>query len=104
LSITKDHSKAVQILKDGIKYNKNSAALYFALGHEYRFLQRYDDAVDVYLRSAKIDEVKCKDAYRFVGLIYYNQKDEKKAKKYFEIYIKAGGKDPKVIQILKKIP
>ncbi len=104
LSKNKDHPKAIQVLKNGIRNTKNSYSLYFALGHEYRLSQMYDDAIDAYLRAVKIDEVKCRDSYKFVGNIYYTRKDEKKAKKYYEMYINAGGNDPKISQLLKKLP
>jgi tetratricopeptide (TPR) repeat protein len=104
LSKNKDHSKSIQILKEGLRNNKNSYSLLIVLGHEYRALKMYNDAVDSYLRAVKIDEAKCLDAYKYVGTIYYSQKDEKKAKKYYEMYITAGGKDPKVTQLLKRLP
>lgn len=99
----KDHSKAIQTLRDGIRYDKNNPALHYALGQEYRTLKIEEVAIQEYLKAAKLDEEKFKDAYKHIGNLYYVKKDFKKAKKHYESYINAGGTDPKVVKLLKKM-
>ncbi len=99
-----DHNRAVDALYAGIARNKKNAFLLIALGHEYRLLKQVDKAIDAYLRATKIDETKGIDGYKFVGHIYYSLNDMKKAKKYYEMYVSAGGKDPKVTALMRKIP
>lgn len=99
----KDHSRAIQVLRDGLKYSKNKPALHYALGQEYRALKIDEVAVQEYLKAAKLDVQKYKDAYRHIGNIYYVKKDLKKAKKHYELYINAGGTDPKVVKLLGRI-
>ena len=99
-----DHAKAVEILLDGIRYNKKNALLYLALGHEYRIMKKEFEALDAYLKAVKTDEQKSKEAYKYIGNIYYMKKDEKKAKKYYEMYISVGGEDKRVNKLLEKLP
>ncbi|HEX2959204.1 MAG TPA: tetratricopeptide repeat protein [Chitinispirillaceae bacterium] len=99
-----DHNRAVDALYAGIARNKKSTFLYIALGHEYRLLKQSDKAIDAYLRATKIDESKGIDGYKFVGHVYYSLNDPKKAKKYYEMYIGAGGNDPKVTDMIRRIP
>lgn len=99
----KDHSRAIQVLRDGLRYSRNNPALHYALGHEYRAMKIDEVAVQEYLKAAKLDSQKYKDAYRHIGNIYYMKKDYKKAKKHYELYINAGGDDPKVHKILRRL-
>jgi tetratricopeptide (TPR) repeat protein len=99
-----DHVRAVDALYAGIARNKKSALLYIALGHEYRVMKQVDKAIDAYLRAPKIDESRGIDGYKFVGHVYYSLNDLKKARRYYEMYVSAGGKDPKVSALLKKLP
>ena len=57
-------------------------------------------AIDSYLKAVKIDEIGMVEAYRYIGNIYYREGNEKKAKKYYELYIKLGGKNKKVQRYL----
>lgn len=92
----KDHAQAIENIKVGIKQDKKNAMLYMALGHEYRVTHDNEAALKAYETAAKLDEVNGIEAYRYMGNIYYKKGDEKKAKKYYEIYIKRGGQDMKV--------
>jgi len=98
-----DHSSAIQVLRDGLRYSKNNPALHYALGHEYRAMKIDEVAIQEYLKAVKMDSEKYNDAYRHIGNIYYMNKDYKKAKKHYELYINAGGTDPKVVKLLKKL-
>jgi len=102
-SKSKDHAKAVEMLKEGIRQNKKNGPLYMALGHEYRMMKQDDDALEAYLKAAKTDNEQSKEAYRHIGNIYYTKRDEKKAKKFYEMYINEGGTNAKVKAILKKL-
>lgn len=99
-----EHDRAVDALNAGIARNKKNAFLYIALGHEYRLLKQSDKAIDAYLKAAKADDTKGMDGYKFVGHVYFSLNDQKKAKKYYEMYVAAGGKDPKVRALMRKIP
>jgi tetratricopeptide (TPR) repeat protein len=99
-----DHFRAVDALYAGIARNKKSVLLYIALGHEYRLMKQWDKAIDAYLRATKIDESRGVDGYKFVGHVYYTLKDLKKAKRYYEMYISAGGKDPKITALISRLP
>lgn len=99
----KDHSRAIQVLRDGLRYSRNNPALHYALGHEYRAMKIEEVAIQEYLKAAKLDNQKYKDAYRHIGNIYYVKKDHKKAKKHYELYINAGGTDPKVARLLRRL-
>lgn len=99
-----DHERAVDALYSGIARNKKNAFLYIALGHEFRLLKQSDKAIDAYLKAPKVDETKGADGYKFAGHVYYSLNDQKKAKKYYEMYVAAGGKDPKVRELMRKIP
>lgn len=99
----KDHSSAIQVLRDGLRYSRNNPALHYALGHEYRAMKIEEVAIQEYLKAVKLDSEKYKDAYRHIGNIYYVKQDHKKAKKHYELYINAGGTDPKVVKLLRKL-
>lgn len=99
----REHSKAIEILKEGIRFSSNSSALYYALGHEYRASKMDESAIQAYLKAVKGDQKKYMDAYKHIGNLYYVKNDLKKAKKHYELYINAGGSDPKVSNLLKKI-
>lgn len=99
-----DHNRAVDALYAGIARNKKSVLLYIALGHEYRLMKQWDKAIDAYLRAAKLDETRGVDGYKFTGHVYYSLKDLKKARKYYEMYINAGGKDSKISELINKLP
>lgn len=102
-SKSKDHEKAIETIKEGIRQNKKNVMLYMALGHEYRMMKKDDDALEAYLRAVKIDKTQALEAFRHIGTIYYIKKDEKKAKKFFEMYINEGGQNAKVKAILQRL-
>gem|GEM_PF-1194259 len=95
-SRSKEHEMAIRYLEEGIRLNKKSALLYLALGHEYRLMENTSSAIENYLKAVKVDEIRALEAYRHIGNIYYKSGNEKKAKKYYAMYIKLGGKNKKV--------
>ncbi|MBN1307923.1 MAG: tetratricopeptide repeat protein, partial [Chitinispirillaceae bacterium] len=101
-SRAKDHGMAIRHLEEGIRLNKKNVMLYLALGHEYRRIQNTSAAIENYLKAAKIDEIKAVEAYRHIGNIYYRSGNEKKAKKYYGLYIKLGGKDKRVQRYMSR--
>jgi tetratricopeptide (TPR) repeat protein len=104
LSKQKQHDKAVTTLLHGLEINSKYTALYFGLGFEYRALSKFKEAVEAFKKcvSNKIDEKRYVDAYKNIGNIYYSDlKDQGKAKDFFTKYVKAGGKDAKVEELLK---
>lgn len=100
----KNHQEAIQYLQEGIRRNKKSETLYMVLGHEYRSLKNLNMALDSYFKAVRLDEEQNKEAYRYIGNIYYLKKDEKNARRYFEKYISVGGQNAdKVEKILKRL-
>lgn len=102
-SRSKEHEMAIKSLQEGIRRNRKNAKLYLALGHEYRLTKNTSGAIEYYLKAAKLDEIECLEAYRHIGNIYYRNRNEKKAKKYYGIYIKLGGKNKKVRRYMNRI-
>ena len=92
----------IRNLEQGVRIDRKNAKLYLALGHEYRIMRNTSAAIDNYFKAIKLDEVKCLEAYRHIGNIYYRSGNEKKAKKYYGIYIKLGGKDKKVRRYMSR--
>jgi tetratricopeptide (TPR) repeat protein len=67
-------------------------------------MSKFKEAVDAFKKcvSNKIDEKRYADAYKNIGNIYFSDlKDQGKAKEFFNKYVKAGGKDAKVEELLK---
>ncbi len=95
-SKSKDHQAAIQSLEQAAQINKKNPMIYMALGHEYRITDNTSAAIENYLKAIKIDEIKALEAYKYIGNIYYKSGNEKKAKKFYEKYIKLGGKDKKI--------
>ena len=104
LSKQNNHQKSVEVFKKGLSYYPKNAQLYYALAHEYKLLAQISDAVNAYKKAIKIskdDDAEDSEAYRELGDIYfYELKDSKEAKKYYEQYMKSGGKDEKVVQFV----
>jgi tetratricopeptide (TPR) repeat protein len=97
-----DHFEAIMIIKDKIEKNKKNGLLYIELGNEYRLINQFQEAIDAYSKAIKYDEKQCFEAYRYLGLVFNDRGDQKKAKKNFENYITLGGQDKTVIALLKK--
>ncbi|MCX7727494.1 MAG: tetratricopeptide repeat protein, partial [Chitinispirillaceae bacterium] len=97
----KDHQNAIKYLEEAARLNKKDPMIFLALGHEYRAIGNTKDAIENYNKAIKIDEIKAVEAYKSMGNIYAKAGDEKKAKKYYEMYIKLGGKDRRVERYLR---
>ena len=102
LSKRQDHQKSAEVFKEGLSYCPHNARLYYALAHEYRLLAQIGDAVKAYKKAIDVsneDYAEVAEAYRDLGDIYfYELKDGKEAKKYYQKYMKSGGRDEKVVQ------
>ncbi|MBD3240587.1 MAG: tetratricopeptide repeat protein [Chitinivibrionales bacterium] len=100
------HLESVEMLEKARKRNPDDHTIIIALGHEYRNSGQFPKAVDAYEDVADTEEsTQSVDALRFIGITYYNDlKEPNKARKCFERYIKAGGEDPRVKDLLAKIP
>jgi len=106
LSRQKLHDKALATLLHGIEVSPKYTALYFGLGHEYRAVGKFKESIESFKKcvSNKADEKRYIDAYKIIGNIYYSDlKDNGKAKEFLNKYIKAGGKDDKVNEMLSSI-
>lgn len=79
---TKDLNQALIILNDALKYNKEYAQIYYALGYSYLGLYRYDEALiamDEYM-SKVTNEIDKSDGYNILGNIYLGKENIDKAK------------------------
>ncbi len=94
VSSQKKHNKAVEILREGMAHNPNSARLHMALGNEYAMLGKYEEAIEAYEVAFRTGGRRFVDAFLHIANIYSkNLNDEKEAKKWYKKYLKAGGKD-----------
>jgi Flp pilus assembly protein TadD, contains TPR repeats len=104
LSKQQDHQKSADVYKKGLSCCPENARLYYALGHEYRLLAQIGDAVNAYKKAVKFskdDDAGAAEAYRELGdICFYELKDSKEAKKYYQKYMKSGGTDEKVVQFV----
>jgi superkiller protein 3 len=98
------HAKAVRAIKKGLELDDTNGKLYYALGHEYRIAKRARDAIEAYEQAVKHNGKDLYEAYRYMGLIYYHLLiDNNNAMKSFKKYVRAGGEDPDVAQLMEKI-
>jgi tetratricopeptide (TPR) repeat protein len=98
-----DHESSIRSLEEGIRRDRKNAKLYQALGHEYRIMKNTSKAIEYYIKAVKLDERQCLESYRHIGNIYYRSGNEKKAKKFYETYIKLGGKNKKVRRYISRL-
>lgn len=105
LEAKKDHLRAITTIKTGLDENSRSGKLYLALGHEYRLTSQYDNAIDAYKKAERFGgKSEQLDALKSMGDIYFMAlKDTRKAKGYYEKYIKEGGDDSAVKMKLGKL-
>lgn len=106
LSKQNQHAESVAALMRGLELNPRNAQLYFGLGHEYRALSKFKESLAAYKKSVsnKIDEGRFLNAYKEMGNIYlYGIKDTARARDCYNKFIKAGGKDDKVVQLVNTL-
>jgi tetratricopeptide (TPR) repeat protein len=102
----KQHEQSVTALMRGITLSPKDGRMYFCLGNEYQALSRFKEALDAYKKAVrnKNDESRCSEAYKEMGNIYFNDiKDVSKARDCYAKYLKAGGKDEKIVQVVNSI-
>jgi tetratricopeptide (TPR) repeat protein len=103
LSKKNEHAQSVTTLLRGIDFYPKDADLHFGLGQEYWALSKFKEAVEAFKKSTndKRDENRLTEAYKNIGDIYnFNIKEPGKAKEFYMKYVKIGGKDEKVIQLV----
>lgn len=99
-----EHQKAIKLLRDGLARMPEDARINLALGHEYRLLNDNIQSIDAYERAARWGGQEYVEAYRYIGTIYLDKlADKKKARRYFERYLKEGGDNEKVRELLKTL-
>ena len=100
------HEQSVAALLRGISLNPKDGRLYFCLGNQYKALLKFQEAIHAYRKSvqSRDDETKFFMAYKEMGNIYCNDvKDSSKAKECYKKYLKAGGKDETVVQVVNSL-
>jgi tetratricopeptide (TPR) repeat protein len=95
---------AIKTLTDGLAANPKDNSMLLALGKLYQLTRQYDLAISTYQTTiGKKPTAANLQSLRIIGDIYYkNLSNEKKAKEYFKKYVRAGGKDSDVQNIIKK--
>ena len=98
-----DHTSAANILKLGLQAHPKDATLCFLLGNEYQKIDQYDLAINSYQDALRLGKNNQIEALRMIGNIYYNNLvNDKKAQEFYKRYVKAGGKNDDVSEVMKK--
>jgi len=98
------HDRAITHLVKALQKEEKNADLHFMLAVEYGMVLRYEESIESFLKAAKYDDSKATAIYKNVGdLYYYKLKDNKKAKKYYDKYLKSGGNNPKVKTLMESL-
>lgn len=100
----KNHIKAIVSYKRAIKRDGRVGKYYLALGDEYWKSKQYKDAAKNYHRAFRKDRDLELEAFERLGNVYYyNLKDERNARKFYQRYVDAGGTNTKVKMALRKL-
>jgi tetratricopeptide (TPR) repeat protein len=100
----REYPQAVGAVKKGLKQDPKNAKLHYLLGDIQRLRGKSKDAISAYEIAAKEGGKEFFDAYRQIGLLYYHKLvDNNSAEKYFKKYIRAGGQDKEVDELIKKL-
>jgi tetratricopeptide (TPR) repeat protein len=87
-----EHMQAMQTIEQGLKNNPKNPRLLMGLGHAYRMIGRYDDAVKAYNQAQRKGGREFLDAYIYIADVYSKDlHNEKEAHRYCKKYLKAGG-------------
>ncbi|MDR0306691.1 MAG: tetratricopeptide repeat protein [Chitinispirillales bacterium] len=99
-----DYKAAVKYLTQGLEIYPKDSKMHFMLGQMYQACNHHESAVTAYQASLKQRGGSNIEALRMIGHIYYSKlTNEKKAKDFFKRYVKAGGKNNEVEEIMKKL-
>jgi tetratricopeptide (TPR) repeat protein len=77
--------------------------LNMAMGHVLRALDNSRQAVEAYEQALRRGGDEYRDAYMYIGFIYYKQLDNEKSLKYLKKYKKKGGDNPKVDGLIEEL-
>ncbi|MFP4415859.1 MAG: tetratricopeptide repeat protein [Chitinispirillaceae bacterium] len=104
-SKTRKFRKAIRTIQAGLQIDPDNPRLYYALGHALRMSNKTKDAIGAYeIAIRKGDEKEFLEAYRQIGLLYYHKMiDNKNAGKYFKKYMKKGGDEKDVVELMKRL-
>lgn len=98
------YHEAIRICEKGIKYHPSNEELYYLLGKQLQKADKFDDAINAFQMALKKGKGKPIDALRCIGNIYYsNLVNDKKAKEFYKRYVKAGGNNAEVAELMKKL-
>ncbi len=86
-----------------VALDPSSSAVYVRLGNVYRVLKRYMDAAEAYEQALALNAGLI-DAHYQLGLLYEEHLQEaEQALKQYQLYVQAGGTDPRVNIWLRNI-
>jgi tetratricopeptide (TPR) repeat protein len=100
----RNYKHAVELINRGLNADPHYAPLFMLLGDVYRLSEKPVEAIAAYENAAKNGGREFLDAFRQAGLIYYYKLADKiNAEKTLHRYVRAGGKDNEVNEILGRI-
>jgi tetratricopeptide (TPR) repeat protein len=99
-----EYSRCIKIAQRGLVIAPANAKLDFITGEAYKEMGRTLDAIKAYESAGKKGGNSMMEAYRHAGVLYYVKLvDRDNAEKALKKYVRAGGKNAEVDEILKKI-
>ena len=99
-----DYRAAVKYLTQGLQIHPRDAKMHFMLGQMYQASNQHESAIKAYQASLKQRGSQNIEALRMIGNIYYSKlSDEKRARDFFKRYVRAGGKNSDVEDIMRKL-
>jgi tetratricopeptide (TPR) repeat protein len=100
----RDYEGSIRLIRAGLAKSPENAGLNFLLGDAYRMSDKPLEAIDAYENAGKSGGREFAEAYRQAGFLYYRKLvDVINAEKVLRKYIRLGGKDAEVDEILLKI-
>lgn len=101
----KDFDRAIDHYKECVRVNPKHPWPYYSLGHAYSQQKKYDLAIPEYENAIGLDE-NLNDAYFFLGLASYYERQDKKARQNLQRYLERvpdSGYRKQVDEMLKEI-
>lgn len=99
-----DYKGAAKCLTAALEIRPKDAKINFMLGQMYQACNYHESAINAYQASLKVRGSQNIEALRMIGNIYYSKlTDEKRAKEFFKRYVKAGGRNSEVDDIMSKL-
>ena len=100
----RDYKGAIKCLTDALAIRPGDSKINFMLGQMHQASNNHQLAINAYQASLKTRGNNNIEALRLIGNIYYTKlADEKKAREFYRRYVRSGGKNSEVDEIMSKI-